>query len=176
MKLIVGLGNPGEQYTRTRHNVGFVVVEKVVEKLEGVSWRLEKKFEAEVIQIGETLFVKPQTFMNRSGESVAKIVRLYKISDESVYVVHDDLDIILGEYKLQLGKGPRLHYGVESVEQELGSKDFWRVRVGVENRDVKGNSGIPGEQYSLQNFAPYEQETLTKVIEQVVAKLVGVIS
>ena len=176
MKLIVGLGNPGEQYTRTRHNVGFVVVEKVVEKLEGVSWRLEKKFEAEVIQIGETLFVKPQTFMNRSGESVDKIVRLYKISDESVYVVHDDLDIILGEYKLQLGKGPRLHYGVESVEQELGSKDFWRVRVGVENRDVKGNSGIPGEQYSLQNFAPYEQETLTKVIEQVVAKLVGVIS
>lgn len=176
MKLIVGLGNPGEQYTRTRHNVGFVVVEKVVEKLEGVSWRLEKKFEAEVIQIGETLFVKPQTFMNRSGESVAKIVRLYKISDESVYVVHDDLDIILGEYKLQLGKGPRLHYGVESVEQELGSKQFWRARVGVENRDVKGNSGIPGEQYSLQNFAPYEQETLTKVIEQVVAKLVGVIS
>ena len=176
MKLIVGLGNPGEQYTRTRHNVGFVVVEKVVEKLEGVSWRLEKKFEAEVIQIGETLFVKPQTFMNRSGESVAKIVRLYKISDESVYVVHDDLDIILGEYKLQLGKGPRLHYGVESVEQELGSKKFWRARVGVENSDVKGNSGIPGEQYSLQNFAPYEQETLTKVIEQVVAKLVGVIS
>lgn len=176
MKLVVGLGNPGERYTCTRHNVGFVVAESLALKLGCPSWRLVDKFGAEITQVGETYLVKPQTFMNKSGEAVAKIARFYKVVPESIYVVHDDLDIVLGEYKVQLGKGPQLHYGVESVERELGSKMFWRVRVGVENREVKGNSGVSGEQYSLADFLPMEKLVFNQICARVVAQLVGVIS
>lgn len=176
MKLIVGLGNPGERYAVTRHNVGFVVAEALALKLESPSWRAVDRLGAEITQVGETCLVKPQTFMNKSGEAVAKIARFYKVLPESIYVVHDDLDIVLGDYKVQLGRGPQLHYGVESVERELGNKMFWRVRVGVENREVKGNGGVPGEQYSLQNFAKDEAEVVSQVTARVVAQLVGVIS
>ena len=198
MKLVVGLGNPGGEYEGTRHNVGFMAVDammqnqksKVKSQNQNLKFKSEKKFESEVCRIGEVLLVKPGTFMNKSGEAVSKVIGFYKVSLDDLYVVHDDLDIGLGEYKVQMGKGPKLHGGVGSVEEKLGTGDFWRVRVGVENRggmerldgrviteDTEALEGtddvsrIPGEKYVLQNFERDERRVVDEVIERVVDEL-----
>jgi len=151
MKFIVGLGNPGENYEGTRHNVGFMVVERVLLQIQNskvktqnhnLKFKTDRKLESEVCKVGEVILVKPMTFMNRSGEAIQKVLRYFlniqaSISNDrlnNLLVAHDDLDIVLGEYKLQMGKGPKVHKGVNSVEEVLKSKDFWRMRVGVENR------------------------------------------
>lgn len=163
MKVIVGLGNPGKEFERTRHNVGF----RVVEKLAGeVPFELEKKFETEVARVGEWLLVKPMTFMNASGKAVSKLLNFYKIPLEELWVVHDDLDIRLGEYKIQQGKGPKIHYGVKDIEEKLGSGSFWRVRIGVDNRTVERRT--PGDDYVLAKFKADEE----KVVGEVIAKII----
>lgn len=169
MKIIVGLGNPGEQYKANRHNVGFMLVDRLAEK----GW--ESKFDAEVSRLGETLIVKPQTFMNKSGEVVAKIANFYKIDLSGLFVVHDDLDIRLGDYKIQFGVGPKVHYGVNSIEGSLGSMEFWRVRVGVDNRQrVSGSAGqrVSGEEYVLSDFTVNEKKIIDGVIEKAVNELI----
>jgi len=176
MKLIVGLGNPGEKYEQTRHNVGFMVLDQLFKQVTSDKFQVSSKFLGEIVQTKELILLKPTTFMNKSGQSVSAVVRFYKLKYEDIYVVHDDLDIALGEYKLQFAKGPQLHYGVESIEIELGTKDFWRVRVGVENRGVKGNKGVPGEVYSLQNFSPEEKLVFYSVANEVIQQIASVIS
>lgn len=177
MKLIVGLGNPGEKYTRTRHNVGFMVVEKLVGEK---SWSKSKGTPLAYVHMKmgkeEVEVIKPLTFMNESGQAVMGPLKKHQeLSVKDVYVIHDDLDIELGEFKIQFGKGPKVHYGVNSIEKTLRTSEFWRVRIGVENRKVRGNKGIPGEKYSLQNFRKEEEEAVDKVIEEVVDKLMGVV-
>ncbi|MFH2019251.1 MAG: aminoacyl-tRNA hydrolase [bacterium] len=177
MKIIVGLGNPGEKYEKTRHNVGFMVVEKLVGEK---SWSKSKgaplmyvhmKMGEEPVEV-----IKPLTFMNESGQAVMGPLKKHsELSPSDVYVIHDDLDIELGEFKLQFGKGPKVHYGVNSIEKSLGTSDFWRIRVGVENRKIRGNKGVPGEKYSLQNFSKEEEEIVSRVIEQVIDKLMSVV-
>lgn len=172
MKMIVGLGNPGEKYARTRHNVGFMTVERLAQKSNAGEWKHESKFSAEMMRSDEFLYVKPQTFMNDSGKAVSAIARFYKIKSDDIYVIHDDLDIALGEFKIQHSKGPLVHYGINSVEKDLGTEEFWRVRIGVENRLVRGNKGIPGEEYSLQNFSPEERLVVDDVIGRVIERVV----
>src|SRR5690348_16310475 len=110
MKIIVGLGNPGEKYARNRHNIGFVVVDRLAsEYFVSDQFQFVNKFNAEVLQTETILLVKPQTFMNDSGKAVAALARFYKIDQKDLYVVHDDLDIALGNYKIQFGKGPQIH-------------------------------------------------------------------
>ena len=153
MKLIIGLGNPGEEYLNTRHNAGFLVAEKLQ----------KTKLPAGVV------VRKPDTFMNESGVFVKKLVDQYKLDPSNLYIVHDDLDIPLGSYKIQLGVGPKDHNGVNSVESELGTKDFWRVRIGIDNRQP--DDRIPGEEYTLQDFTETEINTLGGVIEKVCKEL-----
>lgn len=171
MKVIVGLGNPGEKYEHTRHNAGFMVVDKLAQDLKAETWEVQSRFESKITQLGKIMLVKPQTFMNESGRAVAAITRFYKVPLTNLFVVHDDLDITLGQYKIQHGKGPQVHNGLLSIEKHLGSDKFWNVRIGVENREVKGNKGIPGVEYSLQNFLPHEREIVGRVIEQAVNDL-----
>lgn len=166
MKLIVGLGNPGSEYSKNRHNAGFMAVEKIAEILK-VDLKMETRFKAEVGKSNDLLLAKPQTFMNASGQAVSKIKNFYKIDDNDIFLVHDDLDIRLGDYKIQLSTGPKVHNGVDSVELELGTRDFWRVRVGVDNRE----SRIAGDEYVLSNFSKEEREVLGKVIDKVVEEL-----
>ncbi len=147
MKYVVGLGNPGKKYQGTRHNVGQVVVDRLrKENLVGVK------------------LVKPDTFMNESGKAVQQ---LRVVNFEQLYVVHDDLDIPLGKFKIMKGKGPRDHKGLKSIYESVG-KDFWHVRVGVENR--KG-SGVLGEEYVLQRFLDEEKIIVDEVTEEVVRVL-----
>lgn len=177
MKLIVGLGNPGDKYKHNRHNIGFMVLDELARReIPNSKFQITNKFKSEMIQTKEYILVKPQTFMNDSGVAVAKICQFYKIKNEDLYIVHDDLDIKIGNYKIQHAKGPRIHYGVNSVEEKLGSEGFWRVRVGVENRKVRGNTDIPGEVYSLQNFENDELRIMNGVIEKVTSELSRVVS
>jgi len=181
MKLIVGLGNPGEKYSGNRHNVGFVVVDKLVEslKIEGGSeafdFKFHKKFNAEVMQTKDYILAKPQTFMNDSGEAISKIVSFYKIKPEDVYVIHDDLDIKLGSYKIIFAKAPKVHNGLKSIEEKLGTDQYFNVRVGVENREIRGNAGVPGMVYSLQDFRPDEREMIAGVTSEIVKNLLSIL-
>lgn len=177
MKVIVGLGNPGEKYRYNRHNVGFMVVDRLrqngqckVQNQDGI-FQFNKKFNAQILQTKEYILVKPQTYMNNSGEAVAKICHFYKVKYEDLYVIHDDLDIQLGNFKIQQGKGPKVHNGLKSVEEQLGTEKFWNVRVGVENREIRGNKGVPGVVYSLQDFRREEREILDGVIENICKEL-----
>jgi PTH1 family peptidyl-tRNA hydrolase len=167
MKLIIGLGNPGTEYENTRHNVGFLFLDYFAQKN---SFKLNKKFSSEMLEIAQNnekfILEKPQTFMNRSGEAVSKIKNFYKITNENIYVVHDDLDLRLGEFKIQKGIGPKLHNGILSIEEFLKGKDFYRIRIGVDNRtDVK----IPGQEYVLGKFTKEENQRLLQVFDGIAA-------
>lgn len=167
MRLIVGLGNPGEKYKNTRHNAGFRLIDKLAE---GKNFSMNKKFEAEILEKDGYLLVKPQTFMNDSGRSVRKMVDFYKLSPGDVTVVHDDLDLDLGQRKMQLGVGPKVHNGINSVEESLGDKNFWRVRLGVDNRKTMVTS-LSGADYVLENFGREEQKIMEKTIEEAMVEL-----
>ena len=149
MRLIIGLGNPGVGYTNTRHNVGCLLVD-----------RLQR------IGLPKNVVVQRSgVFMNESGVFVKKLVDQYKVDPSDLYIAHDDLDISLGSYKIQFGVGPKIHNGVNSVEIELGTKDFWRIRIGVDNR--KSDDRTPGEEYVLQNLTVEERKTIDEVIERI---------
>jgi PTH1 family peptidyl-tRNA hydrolase len=170
MKLYVGLGNPGDKYEHTRHNVGFMLVDKLASKY-SCSWERSGKLESLVAKPAAVnlMFAKPQTFMNASGKAVSALLNYYNIAKEELVVVHDDLDIKLGEYKIQNGKGPKLHNGVESVEKSLGYTDFKRIRIGVDNREA-GNR-INGEDYVLQKFSADELEIIERTLEKLVIEI-----
>lgn len=136
MYLIVGLGNPGEKYKNTRHNLGFEVVEEFGRK-EGSKWKIaggwqeEKKFKAEILKGDGVILAKPTTYMNRSGFAVAPIAQFYKIKPENIIVVHDELDLPLGHIKVRTGGSDAGHHGIESVIEMLGTEKFIRVRLGI---------------------------------------------
>lgn len=178
MKLITGLGNPGEKYLKTRHNVGFLFLEALREKFlyqKGIStteWKKEDMFNSEICFLKEgtkvlAMLQKPLTYMNRSGEAVAKVVKKYEIEDifDDFILIHDDLDIPLGRFKIQIGKSPLGHNGVKNVEERLGITEFRRVRIGVEARE---NSNIPGEDYVLTKFTKDEREVVDEVIQNAI--------
>ena len=108
--------------------------------------------------------------MNQSGQAISKVLDFYKVGFDNLTVVHDDLDIRLGEFKIQKGKGPKVHNGVSSVEEAIGTSDFVRVRIGVDNRPLENR--MPGKNYVLQDFSPEELEVITgQVFPQVVEEL-----
>ena len=134
IKLIVGLGNPGKNYEKTRHNAGFLFLDELVQEFGG-SWVVESKFEGvvaePVISSNRVMLLKPTTFMNGSGRAVAKVARYYKLSPEEILVVHDELDFNPGVLKLKKGGGHAGHNGLRDIISHLDSKDFYRLRVGI---------------------------------------------
>lgn len=160
MKLIIGLGNPGEKYRNNRHNVGYMVADKLskTQKLKN-SKQVNNQLRCKIF--------KSDKFMNESGNFVKKLTSAYSLVPNDLYVVHDDLDIPLGSYKIQFGKGPKVHRGLQSIEEALGTGDFWRVRVGIENRIKNNELRIKGEQYVLEDFTKEEEVILDKVIGKV---------
>lgn len=167
MKLVVGLGNPGREYENSRHNVGYMVVEELVED-RGLRFVEKKRFKAKIARGGGLMLVKPLRFMNKSGGVVSRVVNFYRVKLDDLYVVFDDLDLKLGEFKIQKGKGPKDHKGLLSIEKQLGEEEFWRVRMGVDNRQDRE---IEGKKYVLSEFGKEERRILDKVIEGVVSKL-----
>ena len=171
MKIIVGLGNPEEKYFRNRHNVGFMYIDYLHKTIGPLHQKFifEKKTESLVHKVRtaqeEILLVKPQTFMNDSGRSIQKVLSYYNQQISDVVVAHDDLDIELGKYKIQSKKGPKIHNGISSVEKCLGTDNFIRVRIGIENRNEEKK--IPGKTYVLQNFTLEEMKQILHVFKKI---------
>jgi peptidyl-tRNA hydrolase, PTH1 family len=163
MFLIVGLGNPGAEYAKTRHNAGFLLVSKLAERWKA-NWTLEKKFNARVAKAerneGRVLLCEPQTFMNSSGESVGPLVTFYRVPLNRLLVVVDDADLPFGEIRLRPGGSSGGHHGLESIEQHLATREFARLRIGIGRQ--AGAREITG--YVLGRFSPAETELAEKVL------------
>jgi len=130
IKLVAGLGNPGREYTRTRHNAGFWFADRLAAKL-SASFVTESKFAAEVAKSGAVRIVKPATYMNLSGRSVAALANFFSIAPDEILVVHDELDLKPGEAKMKFGGGVAGHNGLKDVRAQLATPDFWRLRLGI---------------------------------------------
>ncbi len=128
LKLIVGLGNPGKKYELNRHNAGFLAVDYLTDQLKAS--KISSKFKGELFKSDGFLFLKPMTFMNLSGESVVLVKNFYKIDNNDIIVIHDDIDLKTGALKFKKGGGNGGHNGLKSIDTHIG-KDYWRVRVGV---------------------------------------------
>jgi PTH1 family peptidyl-tRNA hydrolase len=165
MRLIVGLGNPGEKYNKNRHNVGFILLDDLVFK-SNEKWSLEKKFECLSSRVGDDIFVKPQTYMNRSGESVAKVMEYYNVPIDKLIVIHDDVDIEAGKVKIQSQIGSAGHKGVQNIIDTLKTLDFTRIRVGI-GRPSDYRMDI--EDWVLMNF---EKSVIEKLIDNVDIKAI----
>jgi PTH1 family peptidyl-tRNA hydrolase len=175
MILIIGLGNPGEKYEKTRHNLGFVVLDGLLQdltKVEKTTWKMDKKFNSLMARINDLILVKPQTMMNASGFSVSKLASFYKIKPENIWIVHDDVDLPLGKIKIRMGGGTAGHHGVESVIDKLGTDQFVRFRLGIGHPQKKGKLEIRGERavddYVLKEFDVNEASEVKKMIKKAI--------
>ncbi len=169
--LIVGLGNPGKDYAATRHNVGFMVLDRLAKRL-GAAWETNKKFAAHLAkgkQDGNTvLLCKPQGYMNLSGQSVVPLAKFYQIPFGRIMVVVDDLDLPLGAIRMRPGGGTGGHRGLDSIQGLLGKDDFSRLRLGIGRPEPNGD--VSG--FVLGKFAEAETELLERVLETAANQLV----
>lgn len=154
MKLIVGLGNPGKEYVKTRHNVGFIVIDKYVRNS---IWSEKKDFSIIDMTINneKILCLKPLTYMNLSGRVVAQIANYYKIVPENILVIHDDLDLPIGKYRLKINSSSGGHNGIKDIELHLGTKSFARLKIGIGNNKFEKTKN-----YVLNNLSTTEIEFL----------------
>lgn len=161
MKLIVGLGNPGKQYQNNRHNVGFMAVDALLENFPHKTKVNVPDLIGDLERVTpNSLVLKPTSYMNNSGKEVQKVLNFFKIGADSLVVIHDEVDLPLGEIKFETGRSSAGHRGVESVIESVGSKDFYRVRVGV-NRPPED---LPTDQYVLQDFSVEEKQKIQQLI------------
>ena len=183
MKLIVGLGNPGEKYVKVRHNLGFMVVDEFIKKMDGGrwkigvedgNWKMEEKFKSEILRFAqndsEILLAKPQTYMNNSGMAVRVISSEFGVGSEDIIIIHDDLDLPLGKIKIRLGGAAAGHHGVESIINSIGTDKFIRIRLGVGNlktlsSEHKGAS-VSAEKFVLESFMHSEKPKVKHMIKQ----------
>ena len=175
MILIVGLGNPGRKFQKTRHNIGFRTIDNLQLTIDNFSnWKLDKKSNS-LIASGQmsmvngqklkVILAKPQTFMNLSGKSVKSLVNFYKITRPGLVVIHDDIDIPLGKIRIVKNRGAAGHKGVESIIKELGTKNFVRFRIGIQPKTGKPKNP---EKFVLQKFNKEEEKIVKGVIENTV--------
>ena len=141
IKLLIGIGNPDEEYQNTRHNIGFMFVDHLAKKLEAGDFEFNKKLNSLVVKtkLGKNILVlaKPQTYVNKSGDAVKKLAKIYNLKPNNLIIAHDDLDIEFGNLKNSFGKNSGGHKGIESVIKSLKTKNFWRVRFGVSTSGLR---------------------------------------
>ena len=168
-RLIVGLGNPGKEYEMTRHNVGFLIVDALAGES---TWSEKKSFKGQIAEQRannqKTLLLKPETYMNLSGEAVRAVMQFYKIPLENIVVIHDDADLPFAEVRIQTGRGSAGHNGVKSIMECLGSAEFTRVRVGI-GRPSNEKMGL--DAFVLEKWTAEESEKLPTLAEEVLLKL-----
>lgn len=165
IRLFVGLGNPGPEYEATRHNAGFWWIDALADRLRA---RLvaERSYHGHVARVnhdsGPVWLLKPMTFMNRSGQSVAALARFFKVEPAQILVVHDELDLQPGQAKLKFGGSAAGHNGLKDIQAQCGTPDYWRLRLGI------GHPGVKAEvvDYVLRKPPPEQREAITKTIER----------
>ncbi len=166
MKLIIGLGNIGDKYTFTRHNVGFMVLDKWAMEV-GVTFKEDKKFKSLIAKINNStqaediLLVKPTTFMNLSGEAVRAVMDYYKVDVNDIIVIYDDIALDLGVVRFRAEGSDGGHNGIKSIIKHLGTKKFARLKIGIGPQPP-----IPSESFVLQNFAKDQHDTLKAVLKK----------
>lgn len=190
MKLIVGLGNPGEKYVRTRHNVGFMVLDRFFKNFEPVEktvWNYNEKFKSDIVEIEwqpkngsveKVILAKPQTYMNNSGLAVSLLVSYFKIEPSDILIVHDDIDLPVGKIKIRKNGGSAGHRGIESIIKSLGKDTFVRFRMGI-GKPFKGKGDrVKGrrvfekvDDYVLSSFASGETHEYKELVKKGVKAL-----
>jgi PTH1 family peptidyl-tRNA hydrolase len=164
--LVAGLGNPGRQYTRTRHNAGFLVLDTLAGRW-GAPWRADRKFHSRLARMerggASVLLCQPQTYMNASGEAIGALARWHRVPPARVLVVVDDADLPLGTLRLRPGGSSGGHHGLENIEAHLGTRDYPRQRLGI-GRTEPGDRQISG--HVLGAFKPGESAMLEKVLQR----------
>ncbi len=188
MKLVIGLGNPGEKYQEVRHNLGFMVVDELAKRVQatGGSWEYNEKLKSEICHLKtEThnlILAKPQTYMNNSGMAVRRIVDQYAAQIDpagDLWIIHDELDLPLGKLKIRVGGSAAGHHGVESIINVLGNDNFIRVRLGIGNKQTQSAEHkkvhVDANHFVLESFLPNEKSKVKHLVQQAVdAILFGV--
>jgi len=162
--LIIGLGNPEEKYQNTRHNAGSMLVDFLAKK-QKLAWEKRKDLHCFLAKKEGLILAKPLVFMNESGIAVRKLRDKLKVKDENIYIVHDELDLPLGKQLVSFAKSSPLHKGVLSIEKLLKTNQFWRIRIGVDNRKLENK--IPGEKYVLEKFSQQEVSVVSSIFEEI---------
>ena len=174
IKLIVGLGNPGPDYERTRHNAGFWFAEDVAHDIGG-SFASEKKFFGQIARgsgdKSEVRALKPQTFMNLSGQSVVAVAKFYDIAPDAILVAHDELDLDAGDIKLKFAGGHAGHNGLRDIQAKLGTGDYWRLRIGIGHPRDGASPQQPVADWVLNRPRRDEQDAIEIAIERALALL-----
>ena len=172
IKLVVGLGNPGPEYERTRHNAGFWFAEDVAHEIGG-SFASDKKFDGQVARgtggASEVRVLKPQKYMNLSGHSVAAVANFYAIAPAEILVAHDELDLDAGGVKFKFGGGHAGHNGLRDIQAKLGTGDYWRVRIGIGHPRDSLSPHQPVADWVLQRPRRDEQDAIEMAIERALA-------
>lgn len=167
MILIVGLGNPGIKYERTRHNIGFRVLDKFQKENDFPDFKFSKKSNSLISKKNtgkeKIILSKSETFMNSSGQTVKKLTTYYSIPTINLITVHDDIDLLLGKMRISKNKGSAGHKGVESIIKELGSKNFARLRIGIGNQKLEVKNRW---KFVLKNFTKKEEKIVEKIIKE----------
>ena len=181
MKLIVGLGNPGEKYEKTRHNLGFMVVDHFLKNLESAkqtAWTDDKKLKSDIFQTDweskmfgreKIILAKPKTYMNNSGMAVSLISSFYKIPPIDIWIINDDLDLPVGFMKIRFGGASAGHHGVESIIDSLGTDKFWRFRLGIgeshHHDEMAKHNQKSAEEFVLDKFSGSESGTVKHLVK-----------
>lgn len=171
--LVIGLGNPGSEYATTRHNAGCIVLDELVRHLQlSKTWELQR--DCLSLTAPGWHLLKPQLYMNKSGEAVAQYLQFYKIPADHWQhrvVAYDDLDLPLGKWKLVYGSGPKVHNGLNSIIAGLGSDQFWHLRMGIDNRLPEAR--VRGDHYVLQPFLADEHKVLSRSLEEATKAIIA---
>ena len=164
IKLIVGLGNPGKEYDNTRHNMGFKVIDEIAQKFGVTTWKERDGglFFDEFIDMCHVIFLKPQKFINLSGEVIIKFIKFFSIDLSDVLIISDDLDIPVGSIKLKLKGSSGGHNGLKNIEKNLGTTEYKRIKIGISN-----NKDIDTKDYVLGKVSKDEKKILDEIIKQV---------
>lgn len=166
MKLVVGLGNPGEKYKDTRHNLGFLVVDYFARE-NGFSWRYSPDWICYWIKRADYLVIKPSTFVNKSGEAAHEVANYFKVEVRDILVICDDLDLDFGKIRVSFNGVSAGHRGIESVIESLGTPDFARLRIGIDHpKNVVGDKTKAVEKYVLEPFDEKQQKKLTDILKK----------
>lgn len=170
-RLIIGLGNPGDEYVRTRHNIGFMAVDALAAHTHCGAWK--KKFRSLITSRDQDLLAKPQTYMNLSGEAVAEMVGFYRLKPEQVIVFHDDLDLVAGQIKVKQGGGAGGHNGLKSLDTHIGP-NYWRIRMGIGRPLTEQGEMIKGDavtNYVLNPFSKADKIWLDPLLDGITSHI-----
>jgi len=160
MKLVVGLGNPGRKYNKTKHNVGFLCIDYYV-KENGLKFKLDNKFNGEIVKTGDLILLKPHTFMNLSGESIIKTIKFYNIDLKDILIIFDDISLPFGKLRLREKGSSGGHNGIKSLINHIKTEEFKRIKIGIDSNPL-----IETKDYVLSKFSKKELKDLSEIFEK----------